>query len=138
MPEEPTTPDLEERMRRMAEAASRRDVDVLLSYFAPNAVLDAEGVGTFEGVDAIRAFLEDWYSNYEEFEASADEIVHLDEGVFLTVSTQVARLRRGTEPLRFRSAHVWRFEAGMVVYWTAYTDIHQARAAAERLTQERG
>jgi limonene-1,2-epoxide hydrolase len=138
MPEESTTPDLDERMRRMAEAASRSDVDALLSFFAPNAVLDAEGVGTFEGVDAIRAFLEDWYSNYEEFEASTDEIVHLDEGVFLTVSTQVARLRRGTEPLRFRSAHVLRFEAGMVVYWTAYADIDQARAAAERLAQERG
>ena len=61
MAEESTTPDLVERVRRMFEATSRRDFDPMVSFFAPDAVWEAVSLGTtFEGVEAIRGFRDDW------------------------------------------------------------------------------
>jgi hypothetical protein len=137
MPEKSTTPDLEELTRRVVEAASRRDVDALLGFYSPRATLDSH-VGTFEGVDAIRAFLEDWWRGYEDYQISADEIVRLGEGAVLTISTQVARLVGGSESFRLHNGHIFRFEDELVVRVTVYHDIDEARAAAERLAKERG
>jgi ketosteroid isomerase-like protein len=125
--------------RRIFEAASRRDADALLSLYAQEAVLEPGDVGfaTFEGVDAIRAFIEDWWSSYADYEAEASEIVHLDEGVVLTVNTLKGRLSDGGEPLRLYNAFVFLFEDGLVVRMMTYEDIDRARAAAERLAEER-
>ena len=50
MPEESTTPDLVALTDRLREAANRRDVDSMVSFFTPDAVVGyAEGLGTFEG-----------------------------------------------------------------------------------------
>jgi ketosteroid isomerase-like protein len=61
MREEATTPDLAELVRRSLEAANHRDFDVAQSLFAPDAVWEVVSLGTsFEGVAAIRGFVEDW------------------------------------------------------------------------------
>lgn len=53
MLEEPATPDLLEIARRSIEA---EDLEVAVSFYAPNAVWDASpwGMGVFEGQDAVR------------------------------------------------------------------------------------
>ena len=64
---ESTIPDLVEVARRWYEAASRRDLDAMMSVFAPGAILKLMAMGTsFEGVTAIREFVADWLSSYEE------------------------------------------------------------------------
>jgi len=64
MAEESTTPDLVEPVRGQAEAANRRDVDCATSSFAPDAVFDGRAVGDiYEGLPAIRSFLEDWFGD---------------------------------------------------------------------------
>jgi ketosteroid isomerase-like protein len=79
MSEESTTPDPVDLMRQFADAASRGDVDATLSFFAPNAVLDASvtGLGTFEGSEAISGFLEDWQASYEDYVVEVAEILDL-------------------------------------------------------------
>jgi len=59
VPEEPTTPDLEEAIRRLTEAANRRDFDAGLAMYSQDAVVDNTpiGAGVFEGREAIRGFL---------------------------------------------------------------------------------
>ncbi len=64
--------------------------------------------------------------------------VRVGEGVVLVVNTLLGRLQGGGEPLRLHNAYILRYEDGLVVRRTAYTDIDEARAAAERLAQERG
>jgi ketosteroid isomerase-like protein len=140
MPEESTTPDLEELRQRTAEAVSRGDIDEVLSPVAPDAVWDdsALGLGTHEGLAAIRQHLEDWIGSYEEYEVVGEEFRELGNGV--TFSVAVARGRpvgsTGYVQFRFATTSVW--VAGRLKRYTAYTDIDEGRAAAERLAEERG
>ncbi len=69
MPVECTTPDLVELVLAYVEAWNRRDLDAAIGPFASDPVWDASqtGVGTFEGVAAIRSFV-----NQEIDEARAD------------------------------------------------------------------
>src|ERR1700730_15113744 len=76
MPEESTTPDLVEVAREVFEAASRRDVDAMMSGYAPDAVWEAHPLGeAFEGAEAIRGFLEGWFSSYEAYQTMPEEIL---------------------------------------------------------------
>src|SRR6185295_7078147 len=64
MSEESTTPDLAELTRLAFEAVNQRDIDAVMSFFAPDAVLDGRAAGgLYEGRVAIRGFLDDWFSS---------------------------------------------------------------------------
>jgi ketosteroid isomerase-like protein len=140
MSDESTTPDLVERWQRAAEAAARRDFDAVVSVYAPDAVWDASlaGVGSFEGPMAIRSFLEDWIGAYEEYEYEQEEGHDLGSGVVFVVGRVDGRPigSPGTVQERWAWTAVW--AAGMVVRVVVNQDIDEARAAAERLAEERG
>ena len=140
MSEESTTPDLVELSRRFLEATNRRDLDAMLSFFAPDAVWENAGLGTFEGVAAIRDFFEDWFASYEELWFEWDEVLDLGNGVAFAVLIQQGRLVGSSGDVRHRNAGVSVWVGGSVVRATNYnyTDIDAARAAAERLAEERG
>src|SRR5947209_1261034 len=139
MSQEVRSADPVELTRRAFAAASRRDLDTLMTFFASDAVLDLSdlGLGAFDGVDATRAFVEDWFRSYAEYETSADEILRLGENVILTINTQMARLPGSSGFVRLHDAYVFLFEDSLIGRWTAYPDIDEARAAAERLAHER-
>lgn len=142
MPEESeksATPDLVELARRFLEAASRGDLDAMLSFFAPDAVWDTlGGLGTFEGHGAIRAFWEDWYSTYEEFEIGPEEILDLGNGVTFVVLVQRGRPVGSSGEVRHLNASVATWMDGTIVRVTFYSDIGEGRAAAERLAEVMG
>ena len=92
---------------------------------------------TFQPALTIGAALREWWGIYAEYRVSADEIVHIDESLILTVNSQFARLPGSTGQVRMHNAFVWRFEDGMVVRVTLYADPDVAHAAAERLAEER-
>ena len=139
MPEESTTPDLVELVRGAVAAANRRDFDAVLSFYAPNAVWDRSpmGTGTFDGLAAIRGFFKGWFSTYEEWTMETETILDLGNGVVYTVNDQHARLVGSTGAVRLRDAWVCDFVEGQQVRLTVYPDIDEARAAAERLAEER-
>jgi ketosteroid isomerase-like protein len=134
----PTTPDLVELTHRFFEAANKREFDSIPSFYAPDAVLDSMGMGaSFEGVAAIRGFFEDFIGAYEEWEVEPEETLDLGNGVTFSVALQQGRPvgSSGRVQMRFASVGLW--ADGAVVRQTLYTDIDEARAAAERLAQER-
>ena len=139
MLEESTTPDLVERVQQTFDALSRRDLDVMLSLWAADGVwdLNAWGIGTFEGLAAIRGFVEDWRGNYEEYLAEPEQIVGLGNGVAFVAYREVARLVGTEGRLERRQAYVSLERDGLVERVTMYADIDEARAAAERLAEER-
>jgi len=138
MSEESTTPDLAELVRSSYASAARRDWDAVMSLFAPDAVWDLSpmGLGTYEGLAATRRFFEDWSDTFEEFEIEPQEVLELGGGVTLAVVLQEGRPvgSDGRVQWRYGQVNVW--VDSVAVRLTSYTDIDEARAAAERLAQE--
>jgi uncharacterized protein (TIGR02246 family) len=141
MPEESTTPDLVERTRLAFAAWNRGDLDETLNDFAPDAVWEAVPLGlTFDGIAAIRSFLEDWRSTYDEYEIQPHEIRDVSNDVVLTVVRQMVLPAGSTGPTRIAEdwAFVFAWRGGRVVRAVAQQNIDEARAAAQRLAEARG
>jgi ketosteroid isomerase-like protein len=141
MVEESATPDLVEMTRDTFEAVNRGDLDAVMKCFAPDAVWEAVSLGTsFEGVAAIRGFCEDWLGPYEDYELRPDEILDLGGGVVFVVTRFTARSAGSAAGEMTRSRPlVFTWVEGLVARVTAHPDsIDEARAAAERLAEERG
>ena len=140
MSDESTAPDLVELQNRLTAAAQSRDLDAMAAFYAPHGVYDMSplGMGVFEGRAAALGFIRDWWGSYEEFEFEAEETLDLGNGVGFRVIAQTARPvgSMGKVQLRYAAVGVW--EGGKVVRMTNYNDIDVARAAAERLAEERG
>ena len=138
MPEESTTPDLAERMKRSVEAFNAGDFDLAASFYAPDALFYPRAVGVLEGREAIRGFFEDWHGMYEEFTFALEEFRDLGNGVALSVVRQGGRLADSAAWIHDRFALVFTWADGLIETETNFTDADDARAAAERLAEERG
>ena len=139
MSQESTTPDLAELGGRFLDAANRRDFDAIMSFFAPDAVMGSgDALGTFEGEAAIRGFWQDWFASYEELWSEQEEALDLGNGVAFSVLIQKARLVGSSSEVRQRIGVVSEWVDGLIARATFYYDIDEARAAAERLAEDRG
>jgi ketosteroid isomerase-like protein len=137
MSEESATPDLAATMRQFADALDRRDFGALMSFYQPSAVLASSGDSSFEGAADIREFWEDMYAPFEERNSEIVDVVELGGGVLLTVVDMSARPAGSSGVIRMCLATVWVLTEGLIERQTNYSDIEEARAAAERLAQER-
>jgi ketosteroid isomerase-like protein len=140
MSEESTTPDLVELTRRALEAANRHDLDTLMDSYAPGAVWDLSdaGIGTFEGVAAIRSFVEDWWGTWGDHVMEVEEIVDLGHGVVFSSIREDGRLAGSDSHVEQRRGWIFLWVRCMIERQAVYLDIDAARAVAERLTGERG
>jgi ketosteroid isomerase-like protein len=145
VPEESTSPDAEEAVRRIVEALNRRDLDAALSLYTRDVVFELAPLGLavleegpLMGREAMRKFWEDWTESFEDVEFDNED--HHDLGSGVTFGDLVQRGRpHGSDA--FVEARAW-----VVVIWrdgriaraTSYQDVDEARAAAERLAEERG
>jgi ketosteroid isomerase-like protein len=139
MTEGSTTPDLEELAQRWLDAVNRRDFDAALRFYAPDCVMEQE-MGILEGVSAIRALLEEWSGFFEQIKYESEEVLDLGNGVGFAVIRMHGRPVGSSGHVQMRFASVSARTEGLVVWVGNYTetDIEKARAAAERLAQERG
>jgi|ERR1700730_3729726 hypothetical protein len=141
MSEESTTPDLVELWRQSAAAVTDvsdlDSVDSAMSLFDPDVVWESR-TGTFEGAAAVRSFLEDWWGTFAESTNVVVEVRDFGSGVMFAEHRMDGRLAgsAGLVQERVGFAVVW--VKGLVVRVIANTDIDEARAAAERLAEERG
>jgi ketosteroid isomerase-like protein len=140
MSEESTTPDPVQRMLDAFASASAEDLDGATANLAADAVwvMDEVGLGPFEGVEAIREFLLEWWSLWQEHDHRVDEVVVLSERVGYVIIREAGRMKSSGSVVEARVAHVIESIDGLMVRDTTYTDIDAARAAAERLARERG
>jgi ketosteroid isomerase-like protein len=139
--EDSTAPDLEEAGGRLREALNRGDLDAAVAMYAPDAAWDVSLLGlegVFEGREAIRGALEDLIAPYEDLEVVAEEFRDLGGGVTFLVFLARGRLRGSTLFVESRMASVATWADRLIERNTTYTDPDEARAAAERLAQERG
>ena len=139
MPEESTTHDPAELTRLAFEAANQRDIDAVMSLFAPDAVFQGRVAGDlFEGRAAIRGFLAEWFGSFAEVRFEVEEFVVLDDGVVLVLVNQEGRPVGVDAQVHQREgwAICWSAD-GLMVRLTVHADIDEARAAAERLAESR-
>jgi ketosteroid isomerase-like protein len=136
--EESTTPDEVRLARQAYEAVSRGDFDAVMSLFAADAVYDgsAAGIGTFEGAEAIRGFVEDWRGSWQEYRYEEEELLDLGHGVVLSVVRESGRLVGGKGRVEQRAAHLITWTNSKIERFKHYPDLVEARAAGERLAQE--
>src|SRR5215471_15803850 len=140
MAEEPATPDPAELTRLQVDAVNRRDFDALLPYASPNLVYDTtpSGFGVYEGIAAIREFVEGYWETFDELSFELEEFVDLGNGVTFAVNRQHAVPRGSSAGVQAREAHVTEWKDGLAMRITVYSDIDEARAVAERLAGQRG
>ena len=142
MSEGSTTPDLVELTRRMFEALNGRDFDALMRFVAHDGVLDSTptlGIVT-TGRAAISSFAEDWLRAYQVLEYVPELLVDLGKGVLFAVVSQKARPEGVTAEVRQREGWIFVWADDLIARLTTHpeADIDEARAAAERLAEERG
>jgi ketosteroid isomerase-like protein len=136
MPEESTTPEVAELTRLAFEAVNQRDIDGLMSFFAPDAVFNGREWNLYEGRAAIRGFLDDWFGAFAELRMEVEEFVALGGGVVLAVVNQEGRPVGVDGQVHQREGWVICWSAdGLLVRLTTHTDIDKARAAAEQLAR---
>jgi ketosteroid isomerase-like protein len=138
MSEESPTPDLVERVQRIVDAVNARDMDAVMSMYAPDAVVSAVGLGAFEGHAAMRRLFEEWWGVYEESKQEAEAIDDLGNGVTLGVFLMRGRLPDSTGWVEQRYAAVDMWVDGLIRRTIYTVDLDEARAAAERLAEEQG
>ena len=140
MSEESTTPDLVRLARQGYAAISRGDLDGVMSLFAADAVYDmsAAGLETFEGAEAIRGFVEDWYRSWEEYDGRGGGALDLGHGVVLSRPSGGRSLGRRQWSRRAAGGAPRQWTNGKIEWHKHYLDPDEARAAAERLAEERG
>jgi ketosteroid isomerase-like protein len=116
-------------------------VEEEMSFYGPDPIYDVSpmGIGVFQGRPAIRRFLADWMSSYEGYHEDVQEVVDCGNGVAFAAVRESGRPTGGTVDTRTHSTYgfaiVW--IDGKIGRMTAYPDIDEARAAAERLAEER-
>jgi len=125
-----------QRVRLLIEAMNRRDFDAVEAYYASDAVLCGEA-GTFKGAAAIRGLFEDMLRPYEDFHVEVEEIIDLGNGVGFGVIVVTGHPAGSSGEVRFRYAIVAIWTKGVIKQDMRTVSIDEARAAAERLAQER-
>ena len=137
MSHESTTPDPVELVRRQFEALNRRDFDGVMSSVAEDGILVGRFGDFFEGRAAIRGLVEDWFRPWEELDFELEEVSDLGGGIVLAVVIQDGRPVGGEGRFRQREGWVYLWVGSSMARLTA-SEVDQARAAAQRLAQERG
>jgi ketosteroid isomerase-like protein len=133
--ESSTTPGLVELGVTQLEAANRGDLDAFMGVFATDAVYDAsrDGLGVYEGSAAIRGLIAGWWSAFEDFQLTPEEFSDLGNGVAFTVLRHDGRPAGSRGYVNTRQAYVSISAEGLITSVTVYSDIDEARAAAEQL-----
>jgi ketosteroid isomerase-like protein len=138
--EEATTPDPIELTRSFYETMDREwDFDALAGFFAPDAVWDLSGshLGIYAGVAAIRDFLVDYWTTWDDHHHEIEGIVDFGGGVLSVAIREDGCLKGSDARVQARHLQVFEWAQGRILRISGYPDIDEARAAAERLAKER-
>jgi len=116
-------------------------VDTFTGFYAPDVVWESVGLGTtFKGLEASREFLGVWMARFEAYEIDVEEILDLGNGVVFVKSGHTGRPIGSPAHVRLPRevlVNVFVWEGGVVTHVVSSGDTPEARAAAERLAQER-
>jgi uncharacterized protein len=119
-----------ETVRRVLEARNRGDIDVVMTYAAPDIEFDlSASAGTFAGVytghQALRRLWAAWSEVFSEMNWEAEEYIDAGDAVVVPVRFHSRGRGSGVETVT-RAVHVYWLKDGRVVRYRQL----QTRAAA--------
>ena len=127
-----------ELVRRVYEAAARRDAETVLSLYHPDVVWDMsshpygdmwEG-GVAHGHSGLRTWFRDWYEAFETFEHDCHELRDAGDTV-ISVGTDRGRGRGSGAEVKWKNiSGVWTIRDGKVVRVVWFATREQALDAA--------
>jgi hypothetical protein len=97
-----------------------------------------EGLVDVAGASSVRGFWEEWAGMFEDWTVKVETVVDLGNGVVYAVYRQEGRLPGGAGVVTERGAFIYEWVDGMITRLIGRRDSEEARAAAERLAEERG
>jgi ketosteroid isomerase-like protein len=113
-----------EIVRRVYDAAARRDAAAVLALYDPEVELDASRLGiagyaggrggVLRGHDGLRKFFREWHEAWGDVEYDYDELIDADEHV-ISVVTRHARGRASGAEVERPFALVWTLREGKVI-----------------------
>lgn len=110
----------EETIRRFCAAFSRRDVDELIGFFAPEAVYHNIPLPPAVGIDAIRDALQMFVPASPEIEF---EIRNMASGGSVVFTERIDRMTFNGKPVELPVTGVFEVDGGLIVAWRDYFDM---------------
>lgn len=127
-----------EIVRRIYDAAARRDSDTVLALYHPDVELDNSRMGavgfggaeTYRGHEGLRRFFREWHEAWDNVEYDYDELIEAGEQV-VSVVTRHGRGRASGAEVALEAALVWTIRDGKVVRVVWFPTRKEALEAAE-------
>ena len=127
-----------ETVRRIYEAALRRDAATVLALYDPGVELDASRIGVsmhpsggdaYHGHDGLRDLFRDWHEAWGKIEYDYEELIDAGEEVVAVVSRHARGRASGVEVER-PFALLWTLRDGKVIRVVWYLTREEALEAA--------
>jgi ketosteroid isomerase-like protein len=125
-----------EIVRRIYDAASRRDSATVLALYDPEVELDNTRLqivggagGVYRGHDGLRRFFREWHDAWQKIEYDFDELIKAGEQV-ISVVTRRGRGRASGADVEWQGALVWTIRQGKVVRVVWFRTREEALEAA--------
>ena len=126
-----------EIVRRVYDAAARRDSAAVLALYDPEVVLDNSrlpigtlmGGGIYRGHEGLRSFFREWHESWENIEYDYEELIDAPGEHVIAVVTRRGRGRASGAEVEVPLALVWTLSEGKVVRVVWYPSTEEARQA---------
>jgi ketosteroid isomerase-like protein len=123
-------------VRRSTDAYNRRDLEGIVSHWAPDAVLDwsrsrGPDAGVYRGREEILGFIERFLDAFEDARIDLGDVREVDEGVLVAENVTYFRGRDGIE-VQARSAWVVTVRDGQQTSLTLFQSKREALEAQRR------
>lgn len=126
-----------EIVRRLYDAAARRDRETVLALYDPDVELDVSqvalgvltGQGVFRGHEGLRSLFREWHEAWESMRYDFDELIDAGDHV-IAVVTRHGRGRASGAEVDWPVALVWTVRGGRVVRVRWFPSLERAREAA--------
>jgi ketosteroid isomerase-like protein len=125
-----------EIVRRVYEAAARRDSATVLALYDPRVELDNSRIeiagagGVYHGHDGLRRFFRDWHEAWNSIDYDYDELIDAGDDEVVSVVTRRGRGRASGAEVALPLALLWTIREGRVVRVVWFPSRAEALAAA--------
>jgi ketosteroid isomerase-like protein len=130
-------PENVEVVRRVYEAAARRDAATVLALYDPEVELDNTRLqivggagGIYHGHDGLRDFFREWHEAWESVEYDYDELIDAGDEQVIALVTRRGRGRASGADVELRVALVWTLRDGKIIRVVWFPTREEALEAA--------